>query len=82
MTNNNNNNNNIVCDTIATLYYHLLITVNKLTLAMHKCVWSCNRLSDTDLRRLKCKLLNKKPLDDYKNECNWQYWVYWHYDIH
>jgi len=30
----------IHCDTIATQYYHLLITVNMLTLATQKCVWS------------------------------------------
>jgi len=29
-----------------------------------------NQVTDTDLRRLKCKLLNKKPLDDDDNYVN------------
>jgi len=43
-----------------------------LTLATWKCVWSC-MVTDIDLRRLKFKFLNKKPLDDddnYENECD------------
>jgi len=35
-----------------------------------------HHVTNTDLRRLKFKLLNKKPLyddDNYKNECDWQY---------